>query len=200
MFSSVHALSVFCLFKQCFFAQEETRLSNFCMQFLQVKSQCIFPVACILPACDLLRRLGDLLQEVNPLVHEFQAAAQSDDLELHLRIKARADYGPDVRRYNVAIAPEVALFRPDVEPYVDGVEREVILREQPGAVQRNGDLLIPVHGVRPGLRKIKEYNAAYDQGAVWSEYCFAFLQVALPLHVSDKMCCILKHGWTFLDN
>ena len=51
------------------------------------------------------------------------------------------------RRYNWPVVPEIALFRPDMEPDTDATMRDIILR---------------VRGQRPQLKIISEYNAAYD--------------------------------------
>ena len=51
------------------------------------------------------------------------------------------------RRYNRPVVPEIALFRPDLEPDTDATMRDIILR---------------VRGVRPQLKIISEFNAAYD--------------------------------------
>ena len=51
------------------------------------------------------------------------------------------------RRYNRPVVPEIALFRPDMEPDTDATMRDIVLR---------------VRGQRPQLKIISEYNAAYD--------------------------------------
>ena len=51
------------------------------------------------------------------------------------------------RRYNRPVVPEIALFRPDLEPDTDATMRDIILR---------------VRAQRPQLKIISEFNAAYD--------------------------------------
>ena len=100
-----------------------------------------------------------MLQRVNPLVQTFQVAAQRDAPNLHLLIVANPHL--DQRRYNKAIVPEIALFRPDLEPHVNVRPRDVLVR---------------VRGEQPELKFISEFNAAYvcstSQSTVVENNCF----------------------------
>ena len=95
----------------------------------------------------MLSSLGAMLDLFNPFVRRFQFAAAVDDPDLHLRIVATPHLGQQ-RRYNKAVAPEIALFRPDMEPAMDSTPRDIVLR---------------VRGLQPQLKFISEWNAAYIQ-------------------------------------
>ena len=67
---------------------------------------------------NLLALLGDMLMAVNPYVQTFRQAADLDAPDLQLRIVAAPHLGHE-RRYNRAVVPEIALFRPDMERNMD---------------------------------------------------------------------------------
>ena len=105
-----------------------------------------------------------MLDVFNPFVRRFKFAAAANDPDLHLRIAAAPHLGQQ-RRYNKAVAPEIALFRPDMEPDMDSTPRDIVLR---------------VRGLQPQLKFISEWNAAYNQNCNCWHLLFYFVVYHVP--------------------